>query len=160
MTKEIAIEEVVPTFPPTLENIEQIEARMLDLPQVDCPLTHIFTPGSYYREILMPAGAFVIGHRHKTEHVNIVLSGKASVLCDGQMMHIEAPYVFVSKPGVRKLLYIRETMRWATVHPTNETDLQKLEAELIEKSGAYLEHAAEIEQLKNKVKEDANALPA
>lgn len=135
---------------PTLKEIEQVEAEHLRLPQVEMPLTHLFPPGVYYREIFMPKDAFVIGHQHKTEHLNIVLSGKANVLCDGQVMEIKAPHVFISKAGVRKMLHIIEDMRWATIHPTNETDLAKLEVLLIDKSQAWQDHQKEIETLKAK----------
>ena len=118
--------------------IERLEGRLLSLPQVPMPLTHRFAPGVYLREIFMPAGTFVIGHEHKTEHFNVVLSGRARVLIEGAVVEIKGPAVFVSKPGVRKVLMILEDMRWATVHPTTETDLARLESELIIKSPLYL----------------------
>lgn len=148
MSQETAIAENVPTFP-TPEKIESVEAMCLKLPQIEMPLTHAFAPGVYFREIFMPAGTFVIGHAHKTEHFNVVLTGRASVLCDGNVMEIKAPFVFVSKAGVRKMLHIHEDMRWATIHPTDETDLEKLEHLLIEKSDSFTQHEKEIETLKN-----------
>lgn len=125
---------------PTAAEIERVEGKLLDLEQVEMPLTHRFAPGVYFREILMPAGTFVIGHEHKTEHFNVVLSGRADVLVDGQVTEIKAPMVFVSKAGVRKMLYIHEDMRWATVHPTAETNIEQLEALLIRKSDTYQRH--------------------
>lgn len=123
-----------------LARLETIEAKMLTLPQVDVPLRHSFAPGVYMRQVLMPAGSLILGHCHKTEHFNIVLTGKALVLIDGQTYAIEAPYAFKSGVNVRKLLYIVEDMVWATIHPTDETDLGKLEELLIDKSQTYLEH--------------------
>ena len=120
--------------------IERLEGRLLSLPQVPMPLTHRFAPGVYLREIFMPAGTFVIGHEHKTEHFNVVLSGRARVLIDGVVTEIKAPSVFVSKPGVRKVLVIEEDMRWATVHATTETDVHRLEADLIIKSRAHVSY--------------------
>lgn len=102
---------------PTLQEIERVEATLLPLPQVPMPLTHLFAPGVYLRVIDMPKGTFVIGHEHKTEHFNIVLSGRARVLVDGVATEIKAPALFVSKAGVRKILEILEDMRWVTVHP-------------------------------------------
>lgn len=125
---------------PTLEQIEAVEARLLPLAQVDMPVTHRFAPGVYIRELLMPAGTFVIGHEHKTEHFNVVLSGRADVLLDGVVTEIKAPMIFPSAAGVRKMLYIHEDMRWATVHPTTETNVEQLEALLIRKSAAFNRH--------------------
>jgi hypothetical protein len=97
--------------------------------QVEMPVVHEFAPGIYIRTIFMPAGTFVMGKSHKTEHFNIIETGKCKLMMDGEMSIIEAPDRFVSKPGVKKILYIIDDMTWSTVHVTGETDLKKLEAE-------------------------------
>lgn len=135
-----------------LGKIEKLEAEMLMIPQVTTLLTHHFAPGVYLREIEMPAGAFIIGHEHKTEHLNIVLSGKAIVMAEGVIHHIEAPYIFKSNAGVRKVLYIIETMRWATVHPTDETNIEVLYGVLVQESGAFIEHASLMLEMEAKLK--------
>jgi hypothetical protein len=124
----------------TNREIERLEGALLHLEQVEVPLTHRFAPGVYMREVVMPAGAFIIGHEHKTEHLNIVIAGRVSVLMDGKVEHIAAPSTFVSKPGIRKVLYIHEETRWATIHPTDETDIPALEDMLITKSESFLAH--------------------
>lgn len=136
-----------------LEKIEQIEAELLRLPQVECPLVHRFAPGVYLREIFMPAGTFIIGQQHKTEHFNIILRGRARVMVDGVVQIMEAPYTFVSHVDVRKVLYIEEDMVWQTVHPTHETDLKKLEAELIVHSASYDKHLDDMRALRAIVSE-------
>ena len=123
------------------EQIASIEAELLKYKQIEFPLKHLFAPGVYIREITMPRGehgVLVIGHEHKTEHFNIVLTGRAIVLSGEELHYISAPSVFVSKAGVRKVLVIVEDMRWLTVHPTSETDLKKLEDELVVKTPAAL----------------------
>ena len=123
--------------------IEASEREVLKMEQVVCPLVHKFAKGMYLREIFMPAGSLIIGHEHTTEHFNIVLSGKARVMINGEVQDIIAPCTFVSKPGVRKVLVILEDMRWATAHVTDETDVGKLEEMLIIRSAAFDEHALE-----------------
>ena len=95
------------------------------------PLLHDFAPGCYLRRIFMPAGTFVIGKTHKTEHFNFVLSGKANVMIDGDIKFLEAPDVFISGPGAKKVLYILDDMIWGTLHVTEETDLDELEKHCI-----------------------------
>jgi quercetin dioxygenase-like cupin family protein len=132
---------------------DDAEARLLgNVTPVECPLRHLFAPGVYVREVTMPEGAFVIGHAHKTEHFNFVLSGRARVLIEGEVREIAAGEVFVSKPGVRKMLYILETMRFATVHPTEETDLERLHEMHVIKSPAFLDYEAAIKQLTEETK--------
>ena len=108
-------------------------ARLLELqgdcqrlPQVGLPLKHDFAPGVYARRIFMPAGTFVIGKTHKTEHLNIVLSGIARVMVDGKINTYAAGSLFVSKAGAKKVLYIISDMTWCTIHPTEETNLDEL----------------------------------
>jgi hypothetical protein len=120
--------------------VEKIETDLLPMEQVECPLTHRFAPGVYFREIFMPAGTIVLGHEHKTEHFNVILTGRALVAMDGEIQEVVAPAVIKSLAGVRKALLIIEDMRWCTIHPTDETDLDKLEELLIIKSPAWLAH--------------------
>jgi quercetin dioxygenase-like cupin family protein len=129
-----------------IDSIQAVESAMLKMPQADCPVTNVFAPGIYWREIEIPAGAIALGHKHKTEHVNVLLAGRVRVLCDGQVTELVAPQVFVSPPGVRKLLYAVERTRWANIHanPTDETDMEKLEVIFIEKSESFLAHQEEI----------------
>jgi quercetin dioxygenase-like cupin family protein len=141
-------EQIVGTSP---RQLELLEGRLLTYPQVDVPLKHQFAPGVYVREVEMPKGSFVLGHEHRTEHFNIVLSGSALVLMEGKTQEIVAPCIFKSHAGVRKLLYIRETMRWATVHATDEKDLEKLDELLVLKSETFHRHELEfISKLKLK----------
>jgi hypothetical protein len=127
----------------SVAELGEIEQVCLQMPQVECPLQHRFAPGVYMREITMPAGTFVIGHQHRTEHFNVILKGRASVIMDGVVHDVVAPCTIKSGPGVRKALYIWEDMVWATIHPTVETDLEKLDAELVIKSDAWLLSACE-----------------
>ena len=111
--------------------LKEVQDGCSELPQVELPLLHDFAPGLYMRRIFMKKGTFVIGKTHKTEHFNIILSGAANVMVDGEIKLICAPHVFTSPPGAKKVLYILEDMIWATTHPTKETDLKKLEKQFI-----------------------------
>lgn len=128
-------------------DIDEVEKKLLSMPQVDCPIKHHFGPGLYIREVLMPAGAIVIGHAHKKENMNIMLQGKMLLLeLDGNVKELTAPQTFVNGPG-RKVAYIIEDVIWQNVHATEETDLEKLEDMFIEKSPAWIE-ANDIAKLK------------
>jgi len=121
----------------SLAAIETLEEKLLSLPQIDVPLWHLFAPGVYVRVVKMPKGSFIIGHQHTTRHLNFVMSGRATVGMGTEVTEMVAPLIFVSEIGVRKVLQIHEEMLWATVHPTEETNLQKLEEQLIIKSQTF-----------------------
>lgn len=119
------------------EKVEVVMKELGKLPQLECPLKHYFAPGVYIREITMPEGAIIIGKIHKTEHFNIIQSGAVSLIHEDHTEFLEAPLTFVSKGGVQKVLYIHKETVWSTVHVTEERDLDRLEALLIEPSESY-----------------------
>jgi len=119
-------------------DVDAVEAHMLTLPQVECPVEHIFGPGIYIRQVTMPAGAIVMGHSHKIPSLNMVLSGKLALLEGGMRREIKAPYIFTSKQG-RKVAYVLEDCVFQNIYATTETDLDKLEEMCVEKSSAYME---------------------
>ena len=109
----------------------EVQKRLMEEEQIECEAAHAFSPGLYLRQIYMPKGAIVIGKTHKTEHFNIVLSGSASVMIDGVICDVKAPYIFKSKPNDKKVLHIHEDMIWATTHVTEETDISKLNSMMV-----------------------------
>lgn len=112
--------------------VHRLARHMATLDQIECPVTHRFSPGLYLREIFMPAGSIVIGKIHKTEHFNFLMKGRCLIVHeDFSQEELRAPMVFVSKAGVQKVLHILEDMVWLTTHVTEETDLVKLEELLI-----------------------------
>lgn len=119
------------------DSIHSLEASMMALPieqKVALETKHSFSDGTYVRTVFMKAGSLIVGKIHKLEHVVIIGQGSASVVSEefGSKV-IKAPMVFVSRPYVKRLLFIHEDMVWSTVHknPTNTRDLDLLEKELI-----------------------------
>lgn len=110
-----------------------------DLAPVECPLKHHFTEGVYAREILLPKHSFVIGKIHRHEHLNFLSEGSVLVLTKEGMKELHAPCTMISPAGVKRAVFALEDTVWTTVHanPTNETDLEKIEAFTIAKT--YLE---------------------
>lgn len=120
--------------PELRDKILSMETFMLELPQVEIPVKHHFSEGIYAREITAPAGVMMTGMVHKHEHLNIMSKGEVSVLTEDGIKRIKAPCTFVSQPGTKRIGYVHEEMVWTTIHATNETDLKKLEAELVTRS--------------------------
>lgn len=120
------------THVPTREQIVRLEDQLRAMPQVEIITTHHFANGLYAREIFIPAGTLLTGKVHKTEHFNIVSLGDITVWTEHGMRRVQAPFSMVSKPGTKRVGYAHTDTVWTTIHATNETDLDKLEAELIE----------------------------
>lgn len=119
------------------EAIGDLEKQMLALPEeskIAIETMHNFTDGIYTRTVFMKAGSLITGKIHKLEHIVIIGQGRASVISEEfGAKEIKAPMVFVSRPVVKRLLFVQEDMVWTTVHPnpTNTRDLKELEKLLI-----------------------------
>lgn len=119
-------------------NVEMLEAKMLDLPQVSCPVEHKFGPGIYMREVSLPKGAIVMGHYQNFEHSCVFIKGRMTLFQeDGTRKEISAPLTFVSPPG-RKVAYIHEDSLFMNVYSTNETNVENLENYYLTKSETSL----------------------
>lgn len=115
-----------------------LEAIAVQHGQVETVTRHHFMPGVYTREFYMPAGAVVVGKRHKHGCVNFILAGMVSVFTEHNgIEHFAAPYVFVTQPGVKRVVVAHVDTVWATSHhnPNDIRDLAELEALLIEPEG-------------------------
>lgn len=124
----------------TEQKVETLTREILKLPQANCPVIHSFAPGLYIREVMIPAGTVSVGHFQKTEHYNIMLTGRVIMVNeDGSKVELVAPITYVSKPG-RKIGYILEDMIWQNVYPTTETDIEKLEEMFLNKNDIWEEH--------------------
>jgi hypothetical protein len=112
---------------------DELEAKIAELPQAEFETVGHFAPGVYARELRLPAGALLTGKIHKTEHLNIVC-GDITVhnVEEGTTRRICGHEIFVSKPGTRRAGFTHRPTIWTTIHPTEETDVDKIEQLVIE----------------------------
>jgi hypothetical protein len=61
-------------------------------------------------------------------------------------MKIAAPATFVSQPGTKRVVYALKDTVWTTVHVTESTDLDEIEAEIIAPSFEALTALEHIEE--------------
>jgi quercetin dioxygenase-like cupin family protein len=97
----------------------------------------------------MPGNIVGLGHKHKTEHFNIILEGHALVMIGEEVVQeVRAGDIFVSKPGDQKILHMLEKTVWITIHanPTDEKDTNILDDMMIEKSEVFLAHEKRLKE--------------
>lgn len=118
------------------EKILRLQDEMVKATEhhIECPVRHIFAPGLYAREMSIPKGTVIVGKIHKHAHVNTISKGKCSVMTEFGPREIEAPHTFVSDVGTKRVVVALEDVVWTTYHPSIETDLVKLEEQIIAKS--------------------------
>jgi hypothetical protein len=96
------------------------------------PHSDHFADGLYARELFMPAGLIITSKIHKTNHFAFVLKGKAAVLDENSGIQIiEAPCMIKTLAGTKRALHVLEDSLWVTVHATEETDVDKIEKQII-----------------------------
>ncbi len=120
------------THLPTLDAIKHFQDVVSKLDQVQLETKHHFADGMYCRELFRPADTTIVGKVHKREHFYIVLSGEVTVVGDGFRERIKAPRILISKPGTKRAVYAHVDSICITIHRTDKTDLDEIEAELLE----------------------------
>ncbi len=98
---------------------------------IDVPVEHHFAPGVYMRQMNAKAGTLVVSKMHRTEHMNILLTGSLTVATEDGIELLKAPLVIKSMPGTKRIGYFHEDSSWITVHPTQTTDLDLIEQQVI-----------------------------
>ena len=119
-----------------ISSVDELEVEMLrNIESVECPLAHRFTDGLYVRELSIPKNTLVTSKIHKTQHQYFLMKGKVTVWANGESpITIEAPYIGVTEPNTRRVVYVWEDCIWATAHgnPNNENE-EEIEDRIIEK---------------------------
>ena len=124
-------------------DISELESKMLEVEQVECPVIHRFGPGMYIREVRISAGTLAVGHEQLFDHMNLFLQGNVIMLNeDGTTSDLKAPMIFTGQPG-RKVGYIVEDMVWLNIYATEETDIDKNADKVIKylKENGYIDVA-------------------
>jgi hypothetical protein len=122
-----------------ITQIDSIEARLVELMEngaapADIRSTHDFTPGLYIRGCRIPAGTLLVSEIHKTEHPFVITEGVVRVWTEDEGTKVlKAPYHGITKPGTRRVLYTETETFWTTYHPTNETDVEKIGAQILDR---------------------------
>lgn len=112
--------------------IAALEESMKGLPQFKEELFHHFCQGVYARQMNVPKGTVLVGKKHKRDCINFIMAGEVEVVSAEGKQRAKAPEIFVSPAGTKRAMVAIEDLTWVTVHASEETDLDKLEAELIE----------------------------
>ena len=114
------------------EQIERLQATMVGMPQAELVTTHHFSPGMYMRKLELPTGTTLVGKEHKAAHFFMCLSGELLVSLQSGMETVKAGAVFESPAGAKRVMFAVVDSIIATVHKTDTTDIDAIEAELIE----------------------------
>jgi len=119
-------------LPPSLEQINRLQAEMVKMPQIDLPTEHYFAGGMYCRKVFRPAGTTIVGKVHKKAHLFLCAKGQILAWSETGMRTLNAGDVVESQPGTKRVTYAVEDSIGVTFHVTDKTDLDDIESELVE----------------------------
>lgn len=104
------------------DKVYRLEAELLKLPQVDCPVRNLFADGIYAREISLPAGTVITGAVHKTEHITVLSKGRVHLMRPEGRQEYAAPCTFISPAGMKNAVHVIEDTVWTTLHPNVDNE--------------------------------------
>lgn len=113
------------------KSIDAVESALMDMPQVELPLKHVFGDGLYGRQIMIPAGVALVGRVHRKDDLNFVMYGEMDVLTESGMKRVTGPCWFAGKAGVKQAGIAYTDTLWVTVHATTNRDLDTVEDEIL-----------------------------
>lgn len=114
------------------EQVERLQAEMATMPQAELTTKHHFSPGMYMRKVFRPAGTLIVGKVHKEPHFFLCAKGEIIAWTESGMKRLQAGDVVESKPGTKRVTLAVTDAIGITIHRTDKTDLDEIEAELIE----------------------------
>ena len=113
--------------------IDEMELAMSMHEQSDCPVEHRFVPGMYIRQMTLPAGTLATSMTHRFEHPFFILKGSIQIISENEgAVTYTAPYFGITQPGTRRMAYALEETIMIALHPTEETDIEKIEEAILE----------------------------
>jgi hypothetical protein len=142
--------EQLPSNPYLKDKIVELEAAMRrefsgsDDIEAIAPVNNYHCEGNYAREIFIAKDTCVIGKIHRHEHINVISKGSCFVVTEDGKERLEAPLTFISKPGIKRAVYAIEDTVWTTIHPTQSTNLEEIEAEVIAPTYDDLQNILEV----------------
>jgi hypothetical protein len=122
----------LPIHIPTREQIDQLQAAMVAMPQAEMTTEHYFSEGMYCRKVFRPAGTLIVGKVHKQPHFFLCAAGEIIAWTETGMRLLRAGDVVESKPGTKRVTLALTDAVGITIHKTEKTDLSDIEQELIE----------------------------
>jgi len=133
------------------EVIDVVESIIANQPQVECPVTHRFTPNMYIREVFVPAGTILTSEIHKEEHPHVLSLGKITMWDgEGGEVTVSAPYCGITKANSRRVVYVHESCIFTTFHVTKATNVEDVEKDIfVEYDNTLMDEKAKKGLIKN-----------
>ncbi|MGE5621437.1 MAG: hypothetical protein ACM3VY_00270 [Candidatus Bathyarchaeota archaeon] len=137
---------------PSPETVRELEALILQVPQVDLKTAHALHGGICSRTIFIPAGTVLTGALTNLDNLNVVI-GDITVTTDDGPKRLTGHHVIPANAGFKRAGYAHADTYWTTIWKTDLTDILEIEDEMTGESemlqtrrpGIAYEQPAELE---------------
>jgi len=117
---------------PNKEQIDRLQEEISKMPQAKVITEHYFSDGMYCRKVTRSAGTLIVGKVHKKDHFFICAKGEIIAWTEKGMKKLSAGDIIECKVGTKRVTLATMDSIGITVHKTDKTELDDIEAELIE----------------------------
>jgi hypothetical protein len=134
LAKKIELEELIENLS-TNDGLLQLDALLINSPQIECPLENQFYPGLYIRERFVPAGTLFTTYTWKTTHPFRCIMGELLIWeKESGWQLYSAPCKGITNEGTKRVIYAITDVIWETLHCNfeNITDEKELHDMLFE----------------------------
>ena len=126
---------------------------MVKMPQADLQTEHYFSEsGMYCRKVFRPAGTLIVGKVHKHHHLFLCAMGEIIAWTENGMKRLQAGDVVESKPGTKRVTLAVSDAIGITIHRTEKTDFDEIEAELVEPDNTALFDSSNLLKIAGEIK--------
>jgi len=102
--------------------VDRMEAAIAELPPAIMSTVHLFTPGLYVRQLIVPAGTMFTGLKHKSQHPFILIGGVVEIIDHDSRQIFEAPHMGITLEGTKRVAFAHTEVTWLTIH-ANPNDI-------------------------------------
>jgi len=141
------MDEIIPgtQINPDLERVQQLEAQMLQMPQLELETRHLIHGGMYARTIFLPAGTAAVGALLNLDNICII-AGDMSVTTDDGPVRLTGYHVLSASAGFKRIGYAHTDTYLTTLYPTTLTTVAEIEDEMTDEADRLQTRRAALRQ--------------
>lgn len=111
------------------DKVAELEAELLNLPQVQIEVSHVFHAGMVARTIKIPAGLVLTGAYISKDNISTV-NGDLTLATENGPLRLTGYHVLPAKAGYKRCGISHELTYWTTFFRSNATTIEEFEREI------------------------------
>lgn len=136
--------DIIPTMNSvSIAKVEQLEAAIKELPQIEIKTDNLFHAGMYARTVKIPAGAIITGTIIKIPTI-LIISGHCVFHIDGAPKEFDGYNVFAAKAVRKSALVALSDVHMTMLFPTDAKTVYDAEQEFTDEGDNLISRKGEL----------------